>query len=63
MKFPRLIFFVLFEFRGLSGDFLAGDADIEAAIDSILLDFTDNAFVGTVLDCSRLSSSQVSSLI
>ncbi len=28
---------------------MVGDGGVEAAVDSILLDFTDNAFVGVVL--------------
>ena len=49
MKFPRFIFFVVFEFRGIGGNFLVRDTGIEAAVDSILFDFTDDTFVGVVL--------------
>ena len=49
MKFPRLIFDVVFEFRGVGGNFLVGDGGVEASVDAILLDFTDDAFVGVVL--------------
>ena len=45
LKFSRLIFDVVFEFRGGGGNFLVGDAGVEAAVDSILLDLSDNAFV------------------
>ena len=49
MKFPCLIFDVVFEFRGVGSHFLVGNAGVEASVDSILLDFTDDAFVGVVL--------------
>ena len=49
MKFPCFIFDVVFEFRGVGGNFLVGDGGVEAAVDAILLDFTDDAFVGVVL--------------
>ena len=48
LKFPRLIFFVVFEFCGVGGYFLVGDGGIEASVDSIFLDVTDNAFVRVV---------------
>ena len=43
------IFFVVFEFRGVGGNFLVGNTGVEASIDSILLDLADDAFVGVVL--------------
>ena len=49
LKFPRLIFFVVFEFCGVGGYFWVGDGGIEAAVDSIFLDSTDDTFVGVVL--------------
>ena len=49
LKFPCLIFDLVFEFRGVGGNFLVGDRGIEASIDSIFLDFADDAFVGVVL--------------
>ena len=49
LKFPRFIFFVVFEFRGVGGNFLVGNTGIEAAVDSILLDFTNDTFVRVVL--------------
>ena len=48
LKSPCLIFFVVFEFRGVGGNFLVGDAGIEASMDAIFLDFADDAFVGLV---------------
>ena len=48
LKFPRLIFDIVFEFRGVGGNFLVGDGGVEAAVDAILLDFADDAFVGVV---------------
>ena len=48
LKFPCLIFDLVFEFRGVGGNFLVGDAGIEASMDSIFLDFADDAFVGLV---------------
>ncbi len=48
MKFSGLIFFIVFEFRGVGGDFLQGDAGIEPAVDSVLLDFAHDSFVGVV---------------
>ena len=48
LKFPRLIFFVVFEFCGVGSNFLVRDGGIEAAVDSVLLDVADDAFVGVV---------------
>ena len=48
LQFPPLIFNVVFEFRGIGGNFLVGDAGIEASMDSIFLDFADDAFVGLI---------------
>ena len=49
LKFPYLIFFVVFEFCRIRGNFLIGDGGIEASVDSIFLDSTDDTFVGVVL--------------
>ena len=49
LKFPRLIFFVVFEFCGVGGHFLVGNGGVEAAVDSIFLDVADDTFVGVVL--------------
>ncbi len=49
LKFSGLIFDVVFKFRGVSGNFLVGDAGVEASIDSVFLYFADDAFVGVVL--------------
>ena len=48
MKFPPFIFDLVFEFRGVGGNFLVGEAGIEASMDAIFLDFADDAFVGVV---------------
>ena len=48
LKFSCLIFDVVFEFRGVGGNFLVGDRGIEASMDSIFLNLSDDAFVGLV---------------
>ena len=48
LQFPCLIFDLVFEFRSVGGNFLVGDRGIEASIDSIFLNFADDAFVGAV---------------